>query len=96
MSAALRHHAAPLAALAVAIAALYARVVGFDFVQYDDHELLVQHYGELVKDPATVFWRDAFAVLGREARGVFYRPLLIASYAIEEHMRVRGPGCFTP
>ena len=91
MSAALRRHAAAIAVLAVAIAALYGRVLGYDFVKYDDHELLVDHYGELVKaeNLASVFWRDSFAVLGPEAHGVYYRPLLVASYGIDA--RIAGP-----
>ena len=91
MSALLRRHAGAIAALAIAIAALYGRVLGYDFVQYDDHELLALHYGDLVKveHVASVFWRDAFAVLGPEARGVFYRPLLVADYALEA--RIAGP-----
>lgn len=91
MSAALRRHAASLAVLAVAIAALYGRVLGYDFVKYDDHELLVDHYGDLVKaeNLAGVFGRDSFAVLGPEAHGVYYRPLLVASYGIDA--RIAGP-----
>lgn len=91
MSARLRAHAAALAVICVAIAALYGRVLGYPFVQYDDHELLVLHYGDLVSPEtlANVFWRDAFAVLGSEARGVFYRPLLIADFALEA--RIAGP-----
>jgi tetratricopeptide (TPR) repeat protein len=91
LSATLRRHAAAVAVLAVAIAALYGRVLGYDFVKYDDHELLVDHYGDLVKaeNLAGVFWRDSFAVLGPEAHGVFYRPLLVASYGID--LRIAGP-----
>ena len=91
VNAALRGHAGALVVLALAIAALYGRVLGYDFVQYDDHELLVLHYGDLVEtgNIASVFWRDAFAVLGPEARGVFYRPLLVADYALEA--RIAGP-----
>jgi protein O-mannosyl-transferase len=89
--AALRTHAVPLLVLAAAVAALYGRTIGYDFVRYDDHELIVQHYGELVRADhlASVFWRDPFAVLGQEARGVYYRPLLVASYAIDA--RIAGP-----
>ena len=44
----LRRHGAAAAVLAISIAALYGRVIGYDFVKYDDHELLVDHYDELV------------------------------------------------
>jgi tetratricopeptide (TPR) repeat protein len=96
VSARLRGHALALTALGIAIAALYGRVLGYQFVQYDDHELLVLQYGELVKpgNLANVFWRDAFAVLGPEAHGAFYRPLLIADYAIELHVAGPSPAFF--
>ena len=91
MNAALRRHGAAIAVLAVAVAGLYGRVIGYQFVQYDDYELLSLHYGELANPAnlASVFWRDSFAVLGPEARGVYYRPLLVATYGIEE--RIAGP-----
>lgn len=88
---ALRRHAAPIGLLALVCAALYGRVLGYDFVRFDDAQLLVDHYAELVK-PANIagaFWRDSFAVLGPQSAGVFFRPLLVADYGIE--LRIAGP-----
>jgi hypothetical protein len=91
----LRRHAAALAAILAAIAALYGRALGYDFVHYDDQELLVAHYGDLVgANPVSVFWRDAFAMLGPEQRGVFYRPLLVADYQIEARLAGPSPAAF--
>jgi tetratricopeptide (TPR) repeat protein len=86
-----RRHAAAVAVLAVAVAALYGRVLGYDFVKYDDHALIAEHYGDLVKarNLARVFWRDSFAVLGPKSHGIYYRPMLVASYAIDA--RIAGP-----
>jgi hypothetical protein len=92
----LRRHGAAVAALAVAVAALYGRTLGYDFVRYDDHELLVDHHDELADagNLARVFWRDSFAVLGPEAHGIFYRPILIASYAIDARIAGVRPAFF--
>jgi tetratricopeptide (TPR) repeat protein len=92
----LRRHAAAVALLVAAVAALYGRVLGYDFVKYDDHELLVEHYGDLVNTAnlARVFWRDSFAVLGPEAHGIYYRPLLIASYATDARIAGARPAMF--
>ena len=80
MNPALRRHAVPMLLLAAAVAALYGRTIGYGFVQYDDHELIVLHYGELVRadNLAQVFWRDPFAVAERfppdwQARGPLER-----------------------
>jgi len=86
-----RRHAAPLAVLLLVNAALYGRVLGYDFVRYDDAQLLVDHYTELARFEtlAGAFWRDSFAMLGPQSAGVFFRPLLVADYALE--LRLAGP-----
>ena len=91
MTAALRRHAAPIAVLVLVAAALYGRVVTYDFVHYDDWQLLVDHYGAIAKleNIAGVFWHDSFAVLGPQSAGVFFRPLLVVDYGIE--LRIAGP-----
>ena len=88
---ALRGHAAALAVIALAGAALYGRVLSYQFVHYDDQELLVEHYGEVVQlaNPVRAFTSDAFAVIDAKARGVYFRPLLVWSYGLEA--RAFGP-----
>jgi len=94
--ASLRRHALPGAALVALALALFARAVGFDFVRYDDHELLVLQQHSLLRPSFVVgaFWQDAFGVLGPEAKGHFYRPLLIASYALDAQLAGGEPAHF--
>jgi tetratricopeptide (TPR) repeat protein len=95
VNATLRRHAAAIAAITAAVAALYGRTLRYDFVHYDDQELLVAHYGDLVEASLpSVFWRDSFAVLGPEAHGVYYRPLLVADYQIEARIAGPSPAAF--
>jgi tetratricopeptide (TPR) repeat protein len=92
----LRRHALPCAGLVLVGVALFGRVLGFDFVRYDDHEFLVVHQGALARPSFVLaaFWRDAFAVLGPASQGVFYRPLLIASYGLEAQLSRPDPTLF--
>jgi protein O-mannosyl-transferase len=85
VTAALRGHAVALAVLVLAGAALYGRVLSYQFVHYDDHEFLVQHYGEVAQlaNPARAVSTDAFAVIDPKARGVYFRPVLVWSYGLE-------------
>jgi hypothetical protein len=69
-------------------AALFGRASWFDFVHYDDYELLVLNYGSIASRTAIAraFWTDSFAVLAPEAKGVFYRPLLVVVYGVEAQL----------
>lgn len=61
---------------------VFGRAVGFDYILYDDQQLLVGQRAYLA-DPAhlvTTFVEDAFAPLGPRSAGVFYRPVLLVSY----------------
>lgn len=73
-----------LPALLVAAAALlYGRTLTFDFVNYDDYDLVVRNT-DFLKDPANVlrsFTTHAFSTHREE--GVYYRPVLMVSYFID-------------
>lgn len=83
-TAALRH-AAPLLLLIAVGAGVYGQTVFSGFTFYDDQPLLVAHR-DYFSDPLNAlacFGHDTFSLLGPEARGVFYRPVLIASFVID-------------
>jgi len=88
--------ALPLLALVAIGALLFARALAFGFTGYDDGPLLVAHAAE-VRDPAVAlasFHRDAFALLGPDSHGVFYRPLLWVSYLVDARIGGTSPAIY--
>jgi hypothetical protein len=86
----------PIAAIAVVGALLYGRALFFGFTHYDDTPLLVAQSAR-VADPGHAlasFHRDAFALLGPEARGVYYRPVLWLSYLVDARIGGTRPAVF--
>jgi hypothetical protein len=64
----------------IVIGAVYARTVSFDFVSYDDYELIVQN-ADFLAHPSniiTAFGTHVFT--GQRTQSAYYRPLLLASY----------------
>jgi tetratricopeptide (TPR) repeat protein len=76
--------------IALAVAAVYATTVGFNFIGFDDREILKQHYfiiGDLSKIKLA-FTTDAFLA----TNGSFYRPLQTVSFMLDAF--VGGPKPF--
>jgi hypothetical protein len=68
------------ALLVAVVALLYGRTLTFDFVNYDDYDLVARNTGFL-GDPAnilTAFTTHAFT--SHREEGVYYRPLLLVTY----------------
>jgi hypothetical protein len=88
-----RTHAGPCALIVVVGLLVFGRALFFDFVNYDDWGLLVLHADTLANPLYAIssFWRDAFAMLGPEARGVFYRPVLMLAYGVEAQVMGANP-----
>jgi len=86
----------PIAAIMAVGALLYGRALFFGFTHYDDTPLLVAQSAR-VSDLAHAlasFHRDAFALLGPEARGVYYRPVLWLSYVVDARIGGTRPAVF--
>ncbi len=77
----------PLRTLAVFVAAvaclLYWRVVGFDFVTYDDYDLIYENEQFLAHpgNALTAFTTNAFTT--HRAEGFYYRPILLVTFVAE-------------
>ncbi len=68
------------ALLAAVVLLLYGRTLTFDFVNYDDYDLVVRNT-DFLKDPGNIltsFTTHAFTTHREE--GVYYRPVLLLSY----------------
>jgi hypothetical protein len=68
------------ALLVLAVALLYGRTLTFDFVNYDDYDLVARNT-EFLSDPGNIltsFTTHAFTTHREE--GVYYRPVLLLSY----------------
>ena len=65
--------------------AVLASCVGFDYVHYDDYEILTR-LNAYLSDPRNLiatFSHDAFAYMGPETAGLFYRPVLVISFGLD-------------
>jgi tetratricopeptide (TPR) repeat protein len=72
--------------IAVAIAAIYGQTTRYEFVTYDDYDLVFQN-GEFlsnVSNVGTAFTAQVFA--SRHAESVYYRPVLMASFILDYHL----------
>ncbi len=68
------------ALLVAVVALLYGRTLTFDFVNYDDYDLVVRNT-DFLKDPGNIltsFTTHAFT--SHREEGVYYRPVLLLSY----------------
>ena len=72
--------------LFVVIAALYSQTARFDFVTYDDYDLIVQNETFLSSLPnvAGAFAEQVFA--GHHAESIYYRPVMMAGFIVEYHL----------
>lgn len=72
--------------IALAIAALYGRVAWFDFVTYDDYDLIYQNTDFLsnLSNVTTAFTTQVFA--NHHAESVYYRPILMVSFILDYHL----------
>ncbi len=80
MTAASRNRYLFPALLVAVVFLLYGRSITFDFVNYDDYDLVVRNT-EFLKDPGNIltsFTTHAFTTHREE--GVYYRPILLLSY----------------
>jgi len=71
------------AILVAVVVLLYGRTLGYDFVNYDDDDLVVNN-GDFLSDPAnlpTAFTSHLFT--GRSKEGVYYRPVVQISYFVD-------------
>ncbi|GEM_PF-2389450 len=77
--------------IAAAIAIVYGRAAQYDFVTYDDVELVVQN-GSYLSDPSNVFHSFAtHAFTTHRAESGYYRPLLLVSYIIDYQLWQLNP-----
>jgi protein O-mannosyl-transferase len=70
----------------VAIAALYSQTARFDFLTYDDYDLIYQNEAFLspLSNIAAAFTTQVFG--DRHPESVYYRPLLMVSFIVEYHL----------
>lgn len=81
----------PYAILCAAVICVYAQSIRFDFVNYDDDEL-IYHNAPFLADwgnVRTAFTSHAFSAAGGES--VYYRPFLITAYIAEFHLWKLAP-----
>jgi tetratricopeptide (TPR) repeat protein len=79
----LRRHRSALLIIAAAVLIVFGQTLRFDFVNYDDQELIVEN-APLLSNPANIagaFSTHVFA--GHRQAGEYYRPILTASYIID-------------
>ncbi len=72
--------------LTVTVVALYAQSLRFDFVNYDDYDLVYEN-APFLSDPSNIvraFTSHAF--VGKRETSVYYRPVLQVSYIIDYRM----------
>src|SRR2546422_736023 len=69
--------------IVVAICAVYSQAVRFDFVTYDDYDLISQNTDYLgnLRNLATSFTTHVFST--HRAESAYYRPLLLASFILD-------------
>lgn len=69
--------------LAITVTALYAQSLSFDFVNYDDYDLVYEN-SSFLSDPSNIARAFAsHAFVGKRETSVYYRPVLQASYIID-------------
>ncbi|HEX5064543.1 MAG TPA: tetratricopeptide repeat protein [Myxococcota bacterium] len=86
----------PIAVILAVGALLYGRALFFGFLNYDDTPLLVEQFMR-VSDfghALASFHRDAFALLGPDSRGVYYRPVLWLSYLVDARIGGTRPAVY--
>lgn len=76
----LRDSWAYIAVLVVAVIAVYGQTLSFDFVTYDDYELVVENEGFLSAWPNALTAFTTHAFTSHRAASGYYRPLLLISY----------------
>ena len=68
------------ALLVAAVVLLYGRTLTYDFVNYDDYDLVVRNT-DFLKDPGNILTSFAtHAFTSHREEGVYYRPVLLLSY----------------
>ena len=81
-----RNHKKSLLVIVAAVVIVFAQAVSFDFVTYDDYDL-VSRNGEFLgslKNVLTSFTTHAFST--SRSAGAYYRPLVLTSFIIEYHI----------
>ena len=77
--------------IVIALAVVFGQSLRFDFVTYDDQELIVQNAAFLARASNIPQAFAAHAFASSRAAGAYYRPLLVSSYILDYHVWALRP-----
>lgn len=75
----------------ITVVLVYAQSLNFDFVNYDDYDLVYEN-SSFLSDPSNILKSfTSHAFIGKREEGVYYRPLLQISYIIDYRLWKLNP-----